>query len=304
MSSNSAPADLEAFWMPFTANRQFKANPRCSARPRACTTGRRTAARSWTAPPACGASTPAMAARDRRGDRQQLGRDPGLRADVPDGPPHGVRAGRPPCSAAAGRPRPRLLHQLGFRGRRHRAEDRAGLSPRRGQGTRTRLIGRERGYHGVGFGGISVGGMVNNRKWFGPLLPGRGPSAAHPDLAERTPSPRAAGARRRIWPTRWSASSQPARRLQHRRRHRRALAGSTGVLVPPKGYLKRLREICDKHGILLIFDEVITGFGRLGTSFAAEKFGVIPDLMTAPRAHQRRRSRWAACSCASPSTTP
>ena len=81
-------------------------------------------------------------------------------------------------------------------------------------------------------------------------------------------------------------------------------AGSTGVLPPPKGYLQRLREICDKHGILLIFDEVITGFGRLGATFAAEYFGVIPDLMTRRQGHhQRRPCRWAACSCASTSTT-
>ena len=148
-----------------------------------------------------------------------------------------------------------------------------------GQGTRTRLIGRERGYHGVGFGGISVGGMVNNRKCFGTLLPGVD-HLPHTRPGEERLHPRPARARRASWPTRWSgmvglhdASTIAAVIVE-------PVAGSTGVLPPPKGYLERLREICDKHGILLIFDEVITGFGRLGTGFAAEYFGVIPDLIT------------------------
>ena len=152
----------------------------------------------------------------------------------------------------------------------------------RGEGSRTRLIGREKGYHGVGFGGISVGGMVNNRKWFGPLLPGvdhlphtldiernafsKGMPEHGAELAEaleglcqlHDPSTIAA------------VIIEP-------------VAGSAGVILPPRGYLERIRQICDRHGILLIFDEVITGFGRVGGAFAADHFGVIPDLITAAK---------------------
>jgi beta-alanine--pyruvate transaminase len=149
----------------------------------------------------------------------------------------------------------------------------------RGQGTRTRLIGRERGYHGVGFGGISVGGMVNNRKWFGTQLPGVDHLSHTHDLAHNAYS--------RGEPE-WGAHlADELERLValHDASTIAAVivepvAGSTGVLLPPRGYLKRLREICDRHGILLIFDEVITGFGRLGAPFAAEYFDVMPDMIT------------------------
>ncbi|ODT87592.1 aspartate aminotransferase family protein [Phenylobacterium sp. SCN 70-31] len=147
-----------------------------------------------------------------------------------------------------------------------------------GQGTRTRLIGRERGYHGVGFGGISVGGLVNNRRTF-PLLPGadhlrhthdpgrnsftRGEPAHGADLADDLEALVALHGAETIA----AVIVEP-------------VAGSTGVLPPPAGYLARLRTLCDRHGILLIFDEVITGFGRLGTPFAVDRFGVVPDLVT------------------------
>jgi beta-alanine--pyruvate transaminase len=149
----------------------------------------------------------------------------------------------------------------------------------RGQGTRVRLIGRERGYHGVGFGGMSVGGIGPNRKQFGALLPyvdhlphthglkenvfarGEPPAGAH--LADALETLVALHGAETIA----AVMVEP-------------VAGSTGVLVPPVGYLQRLREICDRHGILLIFDEVITGFGRLGTDFGAERLGVVPDIMT------------------------
>jgi len=149
----------------------------------------------------------------------------------------------------------------------------------RGEGGRTRLIGRERGYHGVGFGGLSVGGIGNNRKSFGPLLPGvdhlphthnlskNAFSRGEPDVGAEL-----ADELERLV-TLHDASTIAAVIIE-------PVAGSTGVLVPPKGYLKRLREICDKHGILLIFDEVITGFGRLCTPFASDYFGVEPDMMT------------------------
>jgi len=148
----------------------------------------------------------------------------------------------------------------------------------RGEAGRTRLIGRERGYHGVGFGGISVGGIVNNRKFFGTLLAG----VDHlPATYSRDHQAFTAGE------PEWGA--QLADELERIvALHGAAtiaavivepMAGSTGVLPPPKGYLQRLRAICDRHGILLIFDEVITGFGRLGHAFAAERYGVVPDLL-------------------------
>ncbi|MEQ8599805.1 MAG: aspartate aminotransferase family protein [Devosia sp.] len=148
----------------------------------------------------------------------------------------------------------------------------------KGEGSRTRLIGRERAYHGVNFGGISVGGIVTNRKMFGTLLGGvdhmphthnlannafsRGEPEHGADLADEL---------ERIV-TLHDASTIAAVIVE-------PVAGSTGVLIPPPGYLKRLREITKKHGILLIFDEVITGYGRLGTPFGADYFGVTPDIM-------------------------
>ena len=148
----------------------------------------------------------------------------------------------------------------------------------RGEGGRTRLIGRERGYHGVGFGGISVGGIVNNRKFFGSLLTGVDHlpatySREHQAFTAGEPEWGAhlADDLERIVALH-GASTIAAVIVE-------PMAGSTGVLPPPRGYLQRLRAICDKHGILLIFDEVITGFGRLGCAFAAERYGVTPDLL-------------------------
>ena len=149
----------------------------------------------------------------------------------------------------------------------------------RGDSSRVRLIGRERGYHGVGFGGMSVGGIGPNRKQFGALLP----------YVDHLPHTH--GLKENLFQ---KGEPQHGAHLADALENLVALhgaetiaavmvepvAGSTGVLVPPVGYLKRLREICDKHGILLIFDEVITGFGRLGTNFGAERLGVTPDIMT------------------------
>jgi beta-alanine--pyruvate transaminase len=154
----------------------------------------------------------------------------------------------------------------------------------RGQGTRTRFIGRERGYHGVGFGGVSVGGMTANRKAFSTtLLPGVD-HLPHTHLPEKN-------AFSRGQPEHGAHLADDLERLValHDASNIAAVivepvAGSTGVLVPPKGYLQRLRQICDKHGILLIFDEVITGFGRTGSAFAAHTFGVTPDLITCAKA--------------------
>src|SRR5437764_6617151 len=150
----------------------------------------------------------------------------------------------------------------------------------RGEGSRIRFIGRERGYHGVGFGGMAVGGMVSNRKMFGPImLPGvdhlphtwnlsqmafsRGQPAWGAHLADELEK----------LVTLHDASTIAAVIVE-------PMQGSAGVIVPPAGYLERLRAICDKHGILLIFDEVITGFGRLGEPFGAQRFGVVPDMIT------------------------
>jgi len=150
----------------------------------------------------------------------------------------------------------------------------------RGDGQRCVLIGRERGYHGAGFGGISVGGMPANRKAFGSLLP-RVDHLAHTHNLEHNAFSRGQPAwgahladelESRILPLH-DASNIAAVIVE-------PMAGSAGVLIPPKGYLERLREICDKHGLLLIFDEVITGFGRLGPCFAADAVGIVPDMIT------------------------
>ncbi|WP_150276704.1 aspartate aminotransferase family protein [Halopseudomonas salina] len=149
----------------------------------------------------------------------------------------------------------------------------------RGEGTRTRLIGRELGYHGVGFGGISVGGMVNNRKAFGVQLPGVDHLPHTLDL-ERN-------AFTRGLPKHGVEYADHLERLVnlHGAENIAAvivepMSGSAGVILPPQGYLKRLREITEKHGILLIFDEVITGFGRVGSPFASQRWEVTPDIMT------------------------
>ncbi len=149
----------------------------------------------------------------------------------------------------------------------------------RGEGHRSVLVGRERGYHGAGFGGISVGGMPANRKAFGSLLP-RVDHLAHTHNLEHNAFSRgqpgwgehlADELETRIIPLH-DASNIAAVIVE-------PMAGSAGVLVPPKGYLERLRRICDKHGLLLIFDEVITGFGRTGPCFAADAVGVVPDML-------------------------
>ncbi|MEO6565771.1 MAG: aminotransferase class III-fold pyridoxal phosphate-dependent enzyme, partial [Casimicrobiaceae bacterium] len=152
----------------------------------------------------------------------------------------------------------------------------------RGQGGRNMFISRERAYHGVNFGGVSLSGMVNNRRKFGPTLPGiahmrhthlpqnlftRGQGEHGAELAEDL----------QRFVTLYGAENIAACFVE-------PIAGSTGCLVPPKGYLQRLREICDQHGILLVFDEVITGLGRTGQPFAAQTFGVPPDIITMAKA--------------------
>src|SRR5438067_2210220 len=147
-----------------------------------------------------------------------------------------------------------------------------------GQAGRTRFVSRERAYHGVNFGGVALSGLVNNRRRFGQGMPGvahmrhthikenyftRGEGAHGVELAEDLAR----------FVSLYGAENIAACFVE-------PIAGSSGCLVPPKGYLKRLREICDTHGILLVFDEVICGFGRTGETFAAQSFGVTPDIMT------------------------
>ncbi len=149
----------------------------------------------------------------------------------------------------------------------------------RGEGSRTRFIGRERAYHGVGFGGISVGGMVNNRKMFGAMLGGVD-HLCH----THNPEQNAFTKGQPEWGAHLADDLERLVALHDASTIAAVIvepvAGSTGVLLPPKGYLERLRAICDKHGILLIFDEVITGFGRTGPAFATENFSVQPDMVT------------------------
>jgi len=141
------------------------------------------------------------------------------------------------------------------------------------------LIGRERGYHGVGFGGISVGGIAPNRKFFGSLLTGVD-HLPHTHSLEQNAFSRGEP----LWGAHLADELERIVALHDASNIAAVIvepvAGSTGVLIPPQGYLQKLRAICDKYGILLIFDEVITGFGRLGTGFATDYFGVIPDLIT------------------------
>ena len=148
-----------------------------------------------------------------------------------------------------------------------------------GQAARTRLIGRERGYHGTGFGGISVGGLVNNRRAFGSLLPGVDHMRDTHDIGKNAFS--------FSQPLHGAELADDLERIValHGAETIAAvivepIAGSTGVLIPPVGYLERLRSLCDKHGIVLIFDEVITAFGRIGSATAAERFAVTPDIIT------------------------
>ena len=270
---------LDAFWMPFTANRQFKEQPRLlvGAKDMHYTShdGRQIldgAAGLWCVN--AGHCRPSIVEAIQRQAAQmdfspafQMGNPLAfeaaarLSAMLPDGLDHVfyVNSGSEAVDTA-------LKIALAY----HRM---------RGDGARTRLIGRERGYHGVGFGGISVGGIGNNRKHFGSMLAGVDHLPHTHDL------PRNAFSRGQ--PLHGAELADQLERIValHDPSTIAAvivepLAGSTGVLVPPVGYLEKLRAICSKHGILLIFDEVISGFGRLGAPFAIDLFGVVPDIVT------------------------
>ena len=271
--------NLDAFFMPFTANRQFKKNPRLLAKAKGV--------HYWT-PEGRKVidGTAGLWCVNAGHGREEIKQAILKQLDEMDYAPS-FQMGHPKSFELAARHAAMLpgdLNHAFYCNSGSEAVDSAlkialAYQRARGQGTRTRLIGRERGYHGVGFGGISVGGMVNNRKWFGAMLPGVDHLPHTHDLKRNAFS--------RGEPQHGVELADELERLVtlHDASTIAAVivepcAGSTGYLPPPKGYLKRLREICDKHGIVLIFDEVITGFGRLGTAFAAEFFGVIPDLMT------------------------
>src|SRR5262244_1185668 len=275
----SVPNDLESYWMPFTANRAFKKAPRLIAGAKDMhyftTDGRRlldAGAGMWC----CNAGhnrDPIVAAIQH----QAAELDYAL----------AFQFGHPKAFELASRVSalaPADLDHVFFCNSGSEAVDTAlkialAYHNVRGEGARTRLIGRERGYHGVGFGGISVGGIVNNRKFFGSLLTGVDhlPHTYNRDTQAFTKGEPDWGAHLADDLERIAALHDPSTIAAV---IVEPMAGSTGVLPAPKGYLARLRAICDKYGILLIFDEVITGFGRLGFAFAAERYGVVPDIIT------------------------
>ena len=277
-SQAEIPNDLEAFWMPFTPNRSFKKNPRMISRAKDMFyyTPEGRAVMDGTAGLWC-----SNAGHNRAPIVEAIQKQA---AELDYAP--AFQFGHPKAFSVASRIAalaPADLDHVFFANSGSEAVDTAlkiAIAYQRaiGQGTRTRLIGRERGYHGVGFGGISVGGIVSNRKQFGTLLAGVAHlphtySREHQAFTRGEPEWGAhlADELERIV-TLHDASTVAAVIVE-------PMAGSTGVLPPPKGYLPKLRAICDRHGILLIFDEVISGFGRLGHAFAAERYGVVPDVI-------------------------
>jgi beta-alanine--pyruvate transaminase len=279
----TVPNDLAAFWVPFTPNRAFKKAPRFVTRAkdmhyytpegRAVLDG---AAGMWCTN--AGHNRPTIVEAIQR-----------QAADLDYAP--AFQFAHPKSFELASRVAalaPQNLDHVFFTNSGSEAVDTAlkialAYHHARGQAARTRLIGRERGYHGVGFGGISVGGIVANRRYFGAMLAG----VDHlPHTYNREQQAFSKGE------PEWGAHlADELERIVAL--HDAAtiaavivepMAGSTGVLPPPKGYLQRLRQICDKYGLLLIFDEVITGFGRLGYAFAAERYGVVPDMITFAKA--------------------
>jgi beta-alanine--pyruvate transaminase len=276
---SAKPNNLDAYWMPFTANRAFKAAPRmmASAEGMYYTTDDGRKVLDGTAGLWCcnaGHARPRIVEAIAR-QAKELDYSPAFQM----GHPKAFE-----LAARLARLMPGSLDHIFFVNSGSEAVETAlkiALAYHRlnGQAERVRLIGRERGYHGVNFGGLAVGGMTANRKMFGPLVAGvdhmrhthgdprnffaKGEPEFGAELADdlerlcvlHDPSTIAA------------VIVEPVQ-------------GSAGVFIPPRGYLKRLREICDRHGILLIFDEVITGYGRLGTNFAVDYFGVEPDLVT------------------------
>jgi len=276
------PNDLEAFWMPFTANRQFKSAPRMLVAAKdmhyTASDGRQVldgTAGLWC----CNAG---------HGRPEIVEAIQKQAAEMDYAPPFQI--GHPAAFELASRLTeimPGDLNHVFFTNSGSESVDTAlkialAYHKSRGEGSRVKFIGRDKGYHGVGFGGISVGGLGNNRKQFGNQLPAvdhmpffynrdtMGFSKGQPETGADIANELEAMVALHDASTIAAVIVEP-------------MVGSAGVFIPPKGYLDRLREICDKHGILLIFDEVITGFGRLGAAFAVDKFNVIPDLVTAAK---------------------
>src|SRR5450432_846895 len=275
----NVPNDLAAHWMPFTANRAFKKAPRLLAGAKdmhyITVDGRQiidAAAGMWC----CNAGH----------GRTQISAAIAKQAEALDYAPP-FQFGIPQAFELASRIAelaPAGLDHVFFCNSGSEAADTAlkialAFHNVTGNASRQRLIGRERGYHGVGFGGISVGGMANNRKFFGTALGGTDHLPAtynreHQAFTKGEPE----------WGGHFADDLERIVALHDASTIAcvivEPMAGSTGVLPPPKGYLQKLRAICDKYGILLVFDEVITGFGRLGAPFAAERYGIIPDIIT------------------------
>ena len=278
-SATAVPNDLESYWIPFTPNRAFKKAPRLVVRAKDMhyytVDGR--AVLDGTAGMWCTNAghnrDPIVAAIQQQA--AEIDYAPAFQFAVPQAFELASR-----IAALA----PGDLDRVFFCNSGSEAVDTAlkialAYHQINGQGSRIRLIGRERGYHGVGFGGTSVGGIVSNRKMFGSLLTG----VDHlPATYDREKQAFSTGE-----PEYGAHFADEIERIVNLHGATtiaavivEPMAGSTGVLPAPKGYLKRLREITQKHGILLIFDEVITGYGRLGFAFAAERYGVTPDMLT------------------------
>jgi beta-alanine--pyruvate transaminase len=277
LRGDNAP-DLSAFWMPFTANRQFKANPRLLV------SAKGMYYRSADGTEVLDGCAGLWCVNAGHG-REEIARAVGHQLETLDFAPT-FQMGHPlvfDFAAKLAKIAPQGLDRIFFTNSGSESVDTAlkiafAYHRARGEGQRTRVIGREKGYHGVGFGGITVGGLVNNRRMF-PLLPGADHLRHTHDLARN--------AFAKGLPEHGAELADELERILNLHGPETVaavivepVAGSAGVLPPPKGYLEKLRAICDAYGVLLIFDEVITGFGRLGTPFAGQFFGVTPDLMT------------------------
>jgi len=277
--SQGNPNDLGPFWMPFTPNRSFKEAPRIVSKAEGMyyytTDGRKildAAAGLWC----CNAG---------HGHPEIVKAIQAQAAEMDFTP--SFQFSHPKAFEAAARIAalaPGDLDHVFFANSGSEAADTAlkiAIAYHRynGEGSRTRLIGRVNGYHGVGFGGISVGGMSGNRKLYGPLLSGTDHLPGTYNRAEQ-----AFTKGEPAWGAHLADELEELVKLHDASTIAAVIvepmAGSGGVVPPPQGYLQRLREICDRHGILLIFDEVICGFGRLGAAFGAERYGVTPDLLT------------------------
>ncbi len=278
MSAPPKTLNLDAYWMPFTANRQFKQAPRLLAAAEGMyyrtDDGRRLLD-----------GTSGLWCCNAGHSRPRITEAIARQAAELDYAP-AFMMGHPKAFELATRLVtyfPGDLDRIFFTNSGSESVETAlkianGFHRARGEGSRHRWIGRERAYHGVNYGGMSVGGIGGNRKSFGPLLSGVDHLRHTHDLAKN--------AFTRGLPAHGVELADELERLValHDPSTISAvivepMAGSTGVLLPPKGYLQRLRDICDRHGILLIFDEVITGFGRLGAPFAVDAFGVVPDIV-------------------------